>query len=269
VTSINGAAFYFNRKQYLFKGLSFDLARHETLAVLGANGAGKTTLLRCLMGFLRFKEGSASINGCLISSIKQADFWRLVSYVPQARVPVFGHSSLNMVVMGRSSFIGIGRQPGKDDIAAALETMSFLGIENIAEQDVSSLSGGQLQMVLIARALVKKPALLIMDEPESNLDLQNQLKVLNLIEKLRAERNVSIIINTHFPCHALRIADRTLLLGSNEYVFGKTEDVVDKNNIRKFYGVDTEILDVKTPCTRIPAVVPLKICDPIFCEEKI
>jgi iron complex transport system ATP-binding protein len=188
----------------------------------------------------------------------------MVSYVPQARVPVFGHSSLNMVIMGRSSFIGIGQQPKQEDIEAAMETMRFLGLEKIAEQPVPSLSGGQLQMVLIARALVKNPALLIMDEPESGLDLRNQLMVLEIIEKLKAERKISIIINTHFPCHAMRIADRVLLLGREGHIFGKTRDVIDEKNIRDFYGVDSVILNVETPRNQVPAVVPMSISNQNF-----
>jgi iron complex transport system ATP-binding protein len=262
--NVEGAAFYYKPKKYLFKDLSFELKPDETLAILGANGAGKTTLLRCLMGFLKFRQGKASINGRTIDSINPAEFWRMVSYVPQAQVPVFGYSSLNMVVMGRSSYIALGRQPKKEDMEAAMETMCFLGLEKIAEQPVSSLSGGQLQMVLIARALVKNPALLIMDEPETNLDLRNQLKVLEMIEKLKSARNISIVINTHFPCHAMRIAESSLLLGAEGYVFGKTREVIDEKSIREFYGVESVILNVEGPVNRVSALVPTGISKQIY-----
>jgi iron complex transport system ATP-binding protein len=257
--NIDNAEFYYKKGDKLFENLTFALKQGETLAILGANGTGKTTLLRCIMGFLQFKSGGAAINGAPVGTIKSADFWRMVSYVPQARAPVFGHSCLTMVIMGRSSTIGIGQQPKAEDIDAALETMRFLGIENIAEQPISSLSGGQLQMALIARALVKNPALLIMDEPESNLDLCNQLKVLELIEKLKSARDISIIINTHFPCHAMRIAEQTLLMGRHGYVFGASNSVINEKTIRSFYGVDSAILNVDSHSLRIPAVVPIAI----------
>jgi iron complex transport system ATP-binding protein len=264
---VEEAAFYYKKGKYLFKDLSFELKQNETLAVLGANGAGKTTLLRCLMGFLRFREGGATLDGRAMDTLRSSEFWRMVSYVPQAKVPVFGHSSLTMVIMGRSSYIGMGQQPKEEDIEAAMETMRFLGLEKIAEQPVSSLSGGQLQMVLIARALVKDPALLIMDEPESNLDLRNQLKVLELIEKLRAERDISIVFNTHFPHHALRVAERTLLLGKDQHIFGSTAEVIDEDNIRDYYGVDSVILNVETPLSHIPAVVPMSISKQNFFQR--
>jgi iron complex transport system ATP-binding protein len=256
---VDGASFYYRKDRELFRDLSFELPERETLAILGANGAGKTSLLRCLMRFLKFKKGAAFIDGVDFSSIREDEFWRRVSYVPQAKGCVFGHTSLNMVIMGRSPYIGMGRRPKQADLDAALATMRSLGLEGLAAQPVSSLSGGQLQMVLIARALVKNPEILIMDEPESSLDLRNQLKVLELIEKLRVERKITIIVNTHFPGHALRIADHTLFLGREGYIYGRTGDVVDEVNIRNFYGVDSVILNVDAPAAKVPAVVPMGI----------
>ncbi|MDR0382990.1 MAG: ABC transporter ATP-binding protein [Spirochaetaceae bacterium] len=258
------ASFYYHKGRELFSGLSFELPERETLAILGANGAGKTSLLRCLMRFLKFKKGSAFFGGADLGSIREDEFWRKVSYVPQAKACVFGHTCLNMVIMGRSPYIGTGRRPKQADVDAALTTMRSLGLENIASRPVSSLSGGELQMALIARALVKDPEILIMDEPESNLDLRNQLRVLELIEKLRAERNITIVVNTHFPGHALRIADRTLFLGSEGHVYGKTVEAVNEANIRKFYGVDSVILSVDAPAFNVPAVVPMGICEKKF-----
>ncbi|MDR1636049.1 MAG: ABC transporter ATP-binding protein [Treponema sp.] len=256
---VDKASFYYRKDRELFRDLSFELPERETLAVLGANGAGKTSLLRCLMRFLKFRKGAAFIGGVDFNSIREDEFWRRVSYVPQAKGCVFGHTSLNMVVMGRSPYIGMGRRPKQADLDAALATMRSLGLEGIVSQPVSSLSGGELQMVLIARALVKDPEILIMDEPESNLDLRNQLKVLELIEKLRTERKITIIVNTHFPGHALRIADHTLFLGREGYVYGRTGDVVDEANIRNFYGVDSVILNVDARESKVPAVVPMGI----------
>jgi iron complex transport system ATP-binding protein len=265
---VDRASFYYHKDRELFKDLSFELPERETLAILGANGAGKTSLLRCLMRFLKFKKGSAFIGGVDFTSIREDEFWRRVSYVPQAKACVFGHTSLNMVIMGRSPYIGMGRQPKQADRDAALATMHSLGLGKIVSQPVSSLSGGELQMVLIARALVKNPEILIMDEPESNLDLRNQLRVLELIEKLRADRKITIIVNTHFPSHALRIADHTLFLGGEGCIYGRTGDVVDEVNIRNFYGVDSVILNVDAQEFNVPAVVPMGISENNFYWRK-
>lgn len=108
----------------------------------------------------------------------------------------------------------------------------------------TELSGGQLQLVYIARALVNEPQLLIMDEPESHLDFRNQHLVLNLIRKLREERGISCIINTHYPDHALRISDDTLMLGRGRYSFGRSEDIITEENMKEFFEVNVKILSV-------------------------
>jgi iron complex transport system ATP-binding protein len=256
---VEGASFSYNPGKVLFRDLCFELGQCSTLAVLGANGAGKTTLLRCLMKFLKLSEGSVYIEGVNSKSINDAVFWRTVSYVPQAKNMVFGYSVLNMVMMGRSPYIGMGRLPKKEDIDAAMEILARLGLEPLADQSCNSLSGGELQMVLIARALVKNPSMLIMDEPESNLDMKNQLKVLDLIGSLGNERKLTIIINTHFPTHALRVADKVLLLGDDRYIYDDAGAVINKKNIVDFFGVHSAIVELESAGNCIHAVVPTGI----------
>ncbi|MNG11756.1 putative ABC transporter ATP-binding protein [compost metagenome] len=114
-------------------------------------------------------------------------------------------------------------------------------------------------MVLIARALIKNPKILIMDEPESHLDLKNQLKILNLVEELNAQGEYSIIINTHFPQHAFRIAQSTLMLGKSGYIFDKTEKVVNTNNLRHYFGIETEILSYEQGSKAYSTILPLEL----------
>ncbi|MDR2069867.1 MAG: ABC transporter ATP-binding protein [Treponema sp.] len=257
--NIENGSFCYDPKKVLFKDLSLRLEKNKTLAILGPNGAGKTSLLRCLMRFLRLKTGSISINGTDNRSMTDSLFWRTVSYVPQAKNLVFGYSVLNMILMGRCPYIGMGRLPGKEDIAAAEEAMARLGLERLAERSCSSLSGGELQMTLIARALVKKPSLLIMDEPESNLDMKNQLRILDIVQSLKDEQDLTIILNTHFPTHAMRVADKALLLGNSRYLYGDTRAAITEKNIREYFGVCSEIVVMKSAVRTIHAVVPTEI----------
>ncbi|MDR0624045.1 MAG: ABC transporter ATP-binding protein [Treponema sp.] len=252
-------SFYYDPRQVLFKGLSLELKKNKTLAILGPNGVGKTTFLRCLMRFLRLKTGGIYINGIESRDIPDSLFWRTVSYVPQAKNIVFGYSVLNMILMGRCPYIGMGRQPKKEDLRAARETMTRLGLEDLAERSCGSLSGGELQMTLIARALVKNPSLLIMDEPESNLDMKNQLKVLDIIQNLKDERNLTIILNTHFPTHAMRVADKVLLLGKDRYLYDDTRRAITEQNIMEYFGVFSEIVEMESAARTIHAVVPTEI----------
>ncbi len=249
---------YQKQKDPLFRDLSFHVGEGETLAILGPNGAGKTTLLRCLMNFLSIKQGQVTLLDTPVSKLTSADFWKTISYVPQAKKLVFGYSALNMVVMGLSQNIGIGQTPKKSDYEKAYAQLEKFGIADLAEQSCNTLSGGQLQMVLIARALVKGPRLLIMDEPESGLDMKNQMIVLETIDAL-AKEHLSIIINTHYPDHALRCAQKTLLLGKHKYLFGTTEEVITEANIEQYFKVESRIVRTQDQGTVYQGIVPMRL----------
>ncbi len=144
--------------------------------------------------------------------------------------------------MGRVRHMGMLSIPSRKDREIAEEVLADLGIADLAGRSASQLSGGQLQLVYIARALSGEPDVLIMDEPESHLDFKNQHSILNLVQSLVEKKGVSCIINTHYPDHALRISDKTLFLGKNRSVFGDTRDVISESNIRSFFDVDARIL---------------------------
>ena len=243
---VTNAGFGYGNRPLLFSGVSFEVKAGETLAILGPNGIGKTTLLRCIMRFLAAKH------------MDQKRFWRDISYVPQAKQLVFGYSAVDMVVMGLSQNISIGRTPKREDYDRAYALLEEFGLGSIANQSCNTLSGGQLQMVLIARALIKGPGLLIMDEPESNLDMKNQLIVLNTIERLAAS-HLAIIINTHYPEHALRCAHKTLLMGKEEYLFGDTRDVIIEKHIRDYFEIDSQMMQIEKSGRRYDSIIPIDV----------
>lgn len=255
---VTNAGFGYGNRPLLFSGVSFEVKAGETLAILGPNGIGKTTLLRCIMRFLALKEGEIEIDGAAAKHMDQKRFWRDISYVPQAKQLVFGYSAVDMVVMGLSQNISIGRTPKREDYDRAYALLEEFGLGSIANQSCNTLSGGQLQMVLIARALIKGPGLLIMDEPESNLDMKNQLIVLNTIERLAAS-HLAIIINTHYPEHALRCAHKTLLMGKEEYLFGDTRDVIIEKHIRDYFEIDSQMMQIEKSGRRYDSIIPIDV----------
>ena len=178
--------------------------------------------------------------------------------MPQAKRLVFGYSAVNMVVMGLSQNIAFGRTPKKSDYEKAYQLLDGFGLNDIADQSCNTLSGGQLQMVLIARSLIKRPRLLIMDEPESNLDMKNQLIVLNTIERLAGDR-LAILINTHYPEHALRCAGKTLLMGKHGYLFGNTKEVIAVPNIREYFEIESQILDCERNGRSYQSILPIDV----------
>lgn len=250
---------YPNSERQMFKDLSFDVKKGETLAILGANGIGKTTFVKCLLGFLEYKSGDIFINDESVKQMSANKYWKQVAYVPQSKKTAFGFTGLEMTVMGLSPHVKVGKLPTKEDYERAYEQLRKLGIEYLSEKNCNKMSGGELQMVLIARSLIKNPKILIMDEPESHLDLRNQLKILNIVEELNVQGEYSIIINTHFPQHAFRIAKSTLLLGNDGYIFDKTENVVNTDNLRKYFGINSEIFSYELADKSYSTILPIDI----------
>ena len=250
-------AFSYDGKKDIFRGVSFQLEKGEIMAVLGANGIGKTTMMRCMMRFLKLKEGEVFINGTNIKELNQSQFWKNISYVPQAKNLVFGYSVLNMVVMGRSQNVKFGYTPSNEEYEKAYDLLKEMELEHLAYRSCNSISGGQLQMVLIARALIKSPDILIMDEPESNLDMKNQLKVLEMMKKVSKNRNVTVIINTHYPEHAIRYTDKTLILGRDSFVFNESHKAITKENISQYFNVEASIYDVEVGNEIYKGILPI------------
>ena len=249
--------FSYDGRHDIFKDVSFQVNKGEIMAVLGANGIGKTTMMRCIMGFLPLKEGQVSIGGISTDQMDSRQFWQNISYVPQAKGVVFGYSVLNMVVMGLSQYVKFGYTPGKKEYEKAYEMLKEVGMEDFAHRSCNSLSGGQLQMVLIARALIKEPDILIMDEPESNLDMKNQLKVLEIMKRIARERQVTVIINTHYPEHALRYTDKTLILGRDSYVFDDSQKAITREHIYEYFKVTAGVYDVEVEGELYRGILPV------------
>lgn len=276
ILKIENGSFAYKGGPQILKDINAELEPGEILAVLGPNGAGKTTLLRCMMDMLHWDSGRSLLGGEDIRTMPPAKLWRRMAYVPQARSAAASYTALQTVLLGRSSRIGAFSSPSDEDIKTAERVMSDLGISHLADKPCHAISGGELQMVLIARAMAAEPEILVLDEPESNLDFRNQLVVLDAMSELAA-KGVACIFNTHYPAHALQRAGKSLLLfksdsaagrgtdaasaaGSGQgCIFGSTPEVVTEENIRRAFGVDALIGEVETPHTVMKNIVPVGI----------
>ena len=255
----NGTFSYNHRKRVILDKINLETGEGDILAVLGPNGAGKTTLLRAMMGLLKWQAGGSSIDGRDIRYIPARELWRMMSYVPQAKNTVAAYTVEEMILIGRSSRLGVFSRPTAEDVKAVHETMERLHILSLREKKCSQISGGELQMVLIARALVAEPHILILDEPESNLDFKNQLLVLDTMSELAA-RGMTCVFNTHYPAHALQRANKAFMLKpGGAYIFGDTHSVVTEQNIESAFGVHAIIGDIETPGNILKDVVPLRV----------
>ena len=207
--TVKQAAFSYDGRNELFSDLSFSLAAGEILTILGRNGIAKTTFLRCLLGILSWTHGECLVCGKRPDPSVVSD---VIGYVPQGHAPAFPYTVFEMVMMGRARRIGLFRTPTAADRARVAELLDLVGILPLADRAATALSGGQLQMVYIARALAVEPKLIILDEPEAHLDFHNQMIVLRLLKKLSTEQHMTVVMNTHSPENALKISDKSLLM---------------------------------------------------------
>ena len=240
--TVKHAAFSYDGRNELFSDLSFSLAAGEVLTILGRNGIGKTTFLRCLLGILPWTRGECLVDGQRPDPAAVSD---VIGYVPQSHAPAFPYTVFEMVMMGRARRIGLFRTPAAADRARVAELLDLVGVLPLADRAATELSGGQLQMVYIARALAVEPKLMILDEPEAHLDFHNQMIVLRLLKKLSTEQNMTIVMNTHSPENALKISDKSLLMRRGEQLFGSTESLLSEENLRRFYDIDCRITETR------------------------
>ncbi|WP_024796618.1 ABC transporter ATP-binding protein [Tomitella biformata] len=259
--TVADGTFGYRRQHPILKDISFAIEPGEILAILGPNGVGKTTLLRCMIGLEKWNSGTSALDGVDIATMRPTQLWRRIAYVPQSRnAASVSLTGLDMVTIGRSAHLPTLAQPGAREARMAAEVMAEIGIEHLRDVPCGQMSGGQFQMVLIARALIAEPSLLVLDEPETGLDFKNQLIVLDLLDRLAHTREISVVMNTHYPTHALRIADRSLLLsGDGEPCVGPTEDVITDENMRRVFGVVVHLARVEVDGEIHQSVLPLRV----------
>ncbi len=246
------------KEEQVLKDISFTVRDGEVMCILGPNGVGKTTLLKCMMGLLKWKSGASYLDGQNIKEIRAKEFWQKIAYVPQAKGSAFGFSAIDMVTLGRSAHLGVFAQPKEEDRQEAYRAMDSMGILYLKDKLCTEMSGGELQMVLIARALTINPSMLVLDEPESNLDFKNQLIILETIKRLSRERGISAVVNTHYPEHALKISDNALILnGEGGNLFGAAKEIINEENMRKAFSVQVYIDQFAYQGTEYRSVVPL------------
>ena len=219
------------------ESVDLSIATGEVLCLLGPNGCGKTTLFRTVLGLLPPLAGRVLVQGQPVQHWPRAEFARRVGYVPQAQAGVFAFEALDMVLMGRAARLPLLARPSGADRAMALACMERLQISHLAACRYTELSGGERQLVLIARALAQEPALLVMDEPTASLDFGNQIRVLEQIEALSAQ-GMAMLLSTHQPEHGLRVASRIALLGHGRLLgVGEPRAVATSAALAELYGV--------------------------------
>ncbi|MDR3271401.1 MAG: ABC transporter ATP-binding protein [Peptococcaceae bacterium] len=223
------------------QNVSFSLAKGEILCFLGPNGVGKTTLFKAILGFIKTTSGSIRIDGRDIAKWNRKTLAKAVAFVPQVHRPVFPFSVLDMVIMGRTAHVSAFGSPGKQDMKIAVAMLERLNIAELRDKAYTEISGGQQQLVLIARALAQQAKILIMDEPTASLDYGNQIKVLEQVKSLAGE-GIAVIMTTHFPDHAFLCATKVALMQADRvFEIGEVAEIVTEQSLGAAYGIRVKI----------------------------
>jgi len=228
-------------ERVVFENLSFEVEEGEILTVLGPNGSGKTTLIKCLNRLLR-PRGTVFIDSFEATRLSEKEFAKLVGYVPQAHSPAFPYRVVDVVLSGRTPHLGFS-MPTKEDYRLAYEVLDKLGLSDLASKPYTQLSGGELRLVLIARALIQQPRILLLDEPTSHLDLKNKIVVLKVLREI-AKDGIAVVMSEHDPNLASIFSDKVLLMCKGGIVgYGDVRDVLTAENLKRVYGVDVKIFE--------------------------
>ncbi len=242
ILNIDRLSFSHNEAPLLCE-LSLSVNAGEVVCLLGPNGSGKTTLLDCVLGFYRPNKGSITLGGKEISAYSRSQLAKQVAYVPQKHTPSFPYSVREVVRMGRTAHAGLLGVPGKEDAAVCDETLRQVGLESFADRPYTSLSGGELKLVLLARALAQKAPLMLLDEPTASLDFKNEMRFLETLAELAQREKIGVLMATHALQHAFWFESRglpvkTVLLKKGEPAMtGTPQELLTPQTLAAVYGV--------------------------------
>ncbi len=236
-----GVALRFGEREVL-KGVGLAVPEGAVVALAGRNGAGKTTLLRVASRVLRPSEGRVSIQGTPIEAFSRRDLARQLAVVPQDTPVSFPFRVIEVVLMGRSPHLGVLGFESRADVALAREVMERVGIESLADRSILDLSGGERQLVLIARALTQQPRVLLLDEPTAHLDLAHRVAVLDLVRDFAREGRSALVVS-HDLSLCARASDRLALLADGRVLdCGAPVDVLTPENLTAAFGIRADVI---------------------------
>lgn len=254
--------FHYKNRPPVLKDISFSLDEGECVCLLGPNGTGKTTLLKCLTGTLKPQGGRILLDGKAFLSMPAKERALHLAYVSQASTLAFPYTVREVVQLGRVCHLRLGASLSRHDIQIADEAMEHLGITHMAKRNFQTLSGGERQMVLIARALTQQADYLVLDEPTAALDYSNQVRILELIRHLSSE-GYGILMTSHFPDHAFLCCSKAVLMRDGHVMaFDTPEKAVTSENLTSLYHVPVTVADVVLGNTS--ANEPQKVCIPLL-----
>ncbi len=226
--------------RYTLSDISFSVPPGDIFSILGPNGSGKTTLIKCLIGILKPQTGQITLKGELITKLPKRYIAQSIAFVPQIHRPVFPYTVLEVVTMGRSPYIPTLSTPKSEDIEIADSKIEQLGISHLKNRVYTTLSGGEIQLVLIARALTQEPDILVLDEPTAHLDFRNRILILEKINELSSTMGITIIMTMHDPNYTYLYSNNAIFLKGGKIKYsGPPKEIITEQTIQDIYGIET------------------------------
>lgn len=247
IIKISNASFGYSDNP-IFKNINLETKEGELFCLMGCNGCGKSTLLNCILGIHALKEGCIHVSGHEISTYKAIELAKKVAYVPQVHERSFPFLVRQIILMGRTAYAGGFGAPGMIDEEIVENIMKETGIIHLADRPYTQISGGEMQMVALARALVQETPIIIMDEPTAHLDFYNELLFLEKVSSLVALGNRTIFMATHSPNQAFYLENQGisvrvgLMCDGSIYAVGRPGEVLTEENIANVYKIKTKII---------------------------
>ena len=237
--------------------LTFDIPEEEFFIIIGPNGSGKTTLMKMIAGVETPAKGRIHIMGRSIKRYHRKDLARHIAYVPQTVSIDFPFSVIDIVLMGRSPYQGMLGLENKEDLEKAQQALSFTGLADLGNRRLDQLSGGECQRVFIARAICQEPKVMLLDEPTASLDLSHQVRIMDLMEKLKNDMQITVVMVSHDLNLAAMYGTRLLLLDQGRIVkMGTPKEVMTYQTLEASYGctllVDESSLGAFPRVTLVP-----------------
>ncbi len=239
----------------VLRGVSLDAASGEICGLFGPNGCGKTTLFRCCLGLLPGRARSIAIDGRDLAGLDVGDRARLVAYVPQEHASPFPLLVRDVVMLGRTPHLGLLGAAGDEDRRIVFETIDWIGLTDLSERPFSHLSGGQRQLVLIARAVAQRTPLILLDEPASGLDFRNQVRIWTVLRAL-ASTGTTVVVCTHDPNHVSWFCDRAIVMRDGVVAAaGPPDAALDAATLDALYPGTCAVVALEGRTTVVPRVV--------------
>jgi len=239
IEMINGKGYY--DKDLIFENINFNIKKGDVFSILGPNGIGKTTLLKSLLGIKELNDGEILIKNKNIDDMSANEISKVMAYVPQYHNNTFPFTVLDVVLMGRSPHISLIETPEEHDIKIAENALKKMNIFHLKDKEYNILSGGEVQLVFLARALAQKSEILILDEPTSHLDFGNQIRLLKTIDTL-SKNDLAIIMTSHYPDHCFISSNKVAIMQNRTFIdVGHPDDVITEKNLNIAYNLNIKV----------------------------